>query len=233
MIVVKQKPLEDIIKALGDSKKILIVGCDGCAAIHQAGGIKQAEVLRGLIKMAKKIKENVEVEVETGTVLRQCDREVVIKSLSSAVEGYDAVLSMACGAGVQTLAEVFPDRYVVPANDTMFIGVQDFAQRKLSELCQACGDCILHETGGICPITRCAKSLLNGPCGGQAGGKCEVGGWKKDCAWVLVYNRLKETGRLDLFLRFRPPRNHRVSQSPREVTLPEAAKTKEAGGETR
>jgi len=230
MIVVKQKPLEEILKALGESKKILIIGCDGCAAIHQAGGVKQAEVLGNLIEMAKRIKENVEVEVETGTVLRQCDREIVVKSLSQVVKDYDTVLSMACGAGVQTLAEVFQDKYVVPANNTMFIGMQDFEQQKLSELCKACGDCILHETGGICPITRCAKGLLNGPCGGQAGGKCEVGGWKNDCAWVLIYNRLKEKGRLDLFLKFRPPRDYRVSQSPRETFLVEAVKAEEKGG---
>jgi hypothetical protein len=86
-----------------------------------------------------------------------------------------------------------------------------------SELCKACGDCILDETGGICPIARCGKSLLNGPCGGFAKGKCEVGGWVNDCAWVLIFNRLKERDKLDLFLKFRPPRDYKLSQSPRKL----------------
>jgi len=95
--------------------------------------------------------------------------------------------------------------------------MHDTKADKFYETCRACGDCLLHETGGICPITRCAKSLLNGPCGGQSKGKCEVGGGKNDCAWVLIYNRLKERNRLDLFTKFRPPRDYRVSEHPREL----------------
>lgn len=226
MIIVKPKPIEELLQAIGDSEKILIVGCDGCAAIHQGGGIKQAETLAGLLEIAKKTK-GARVKTGTFTVLRQCDVEIVRKNMSKIVEEYDAIISLACGAGVQTVAEIFPDKLVIPGNNTMFIGKQDFEAQKLSELCSACGDCILHETGGICPITRCAKGLLNGPCGGQADGKCEVGGWKNDCAWVLIYKRLKARGRLDLFLKFRPPRDYRASQSPRETTLLESYSEKE------
>jgi len=133
------------------------------------------------------------------------------------MDDIDVILSMACGVGVQTLAEAFEEKSVIPAHDTMFIGMQDRELGKFRELCSACGDCMLSETGAICPITRCAKALLNGPCGGQAKGKCEVGGWSKDCAWVQIYDRLKQRDQLDLFLEFRMPRDHRISQPPREL----------------
>lgn len=232
MIVVKRKPLEKIFDMLKNSSKVLILGCDGCAAIYQVGGLKQAEILSTLLDMAEKMKGKVKLQLKVATVLRQCDRQILFDSLGSFVKEYDTILSLACGVGVQTLAETFQDKTVLPANDTMFIGTQE--PESFRELCKACGDCILHETGGVCPITRCAKSLLNGPCGGQSKGKCEVGGWKKDCAWVLIYNRLKEHGKLDLFIKFRPPRDYRTSQWPRELGVDEvmgrAESTKE--GET-
>jgi len=95
--------------------------------------------------------------------------------------------------------------------------MHDTKAEKFIEMCRACGDCLLFETGGVCPVTRCAKSLLNGPCGGQAKGKCEVGGWTRDCAWVLIYNRLKEKGHLDFFTKFREERDFRISEPPREL----------------
>ena len=226
MIIVRQKPLEKIFEMTGNFKKLLIVGCDGCAAIVQAGGEKQAEILKTLLEMQRKLGGREGFKSKAVSILRQCDRQIALSSLSPLVEDYDAVVSLACGVGVQTLADLFPDKTVIPANDTMFIGMHDTKEGKFYEMCRACGDCILFETGGICPITRCAKSLLNGPCGGQASGKCEVGGWKNDCAWVLIYNRLKEKNKLDLFKKFRIPRDYRISEHPRELGG-EAAKKKE------
>lgn len=190
MIVVRLKPLEEITSMLNGYQKILIVGCDGCSGVYEVGGIKQAEMLK---ERLERIKEK--ISIETISVPRQCDNEIIAKWLHD-VDEFDAIFSLGCGVGVQTIAEVYEDKHVFPLVNTKFIGMEDKKQEKLLERCQACGDCILAETGGVCPITRCAKQLLNGPCGGQAKGKCEVGGWKNDCAWILIYNRLKSKGQL-------------------------------------
>jgi methylenetetrahydrofolate reductase (NADPH) len=217
LIIVQQKPLEKIFEMTEEFKRLLIVGCDGCAAIVQAGGEKQAEVLKILLEMHRKLKGKNGSKIKAISILRQCDRQIAESSLHPLVGDYDAVVSLACGVGVQTLADLYPNRIIIPANDTKFMGMHDTKEGKFYEMCRGCGDCILFETGGICPITRCAKSLLNGPCGGQAKGKCEVGGWKNDCAWVLIYNRLKERNKLDLFKKFRIPRDYRISEHPREL----------------
>lgn len=231
MIIVQQKPLEKIFEMTGNFKNLLIVGCDGCAAIVQVGGEKQAEILKTLLQMHRKLAGGNGSKTKAISILRQCDREIALSSLHPVIEDYDAVVSLACGVGVQTLADLFPSKVIIPANDTMFMGMHDTKEGKFYEMCRACGDCLLFETGGICPITRCAKSLLNGPCGGQASGKCEVGGWKNDCAWVLIYNRLKERNRLDLFRKFRIPRDYRISEHPRELPGEVIAEKKEEGKE--
>jgi len=215
MIIVQQKPLEEILRMVENSRSLLILGCDGCAGIIEVGGERQAEVLKALLELQRK-KGGKPRKIKATSILRQCDRHIVASSLGS-LKAYDAVVSLACGVGVQTLAALYPDKLIIPANDTMFLGMHDMKEGKFYEMCRACGDCILFETGGICPITRCAKSLLNGPCGGQSKGKCEVGGWKKDCAWVLIHNRLKERNRLDSFSKFRVPRDYRISEHPREI----------------
>jgi hypothetical protein len=215
VIIVKEKPLKEIIKIVTNFKSVLIIGCNGCAGIYQVGGEKQALMMKHLLDLAFKL-QGFPVKSKAMTTLRQCDKQVVSTSVRPLIEEYDAILSMACGVGVQILGELF-DKPVIPANDTMFIGGQDRELGKLHEYCRACGDCILFETGGICPITRCAKGLLNGPCGGMADGKCEVDGWTRNCAWVQIFNRLKKLNRLESFATFRPPRDYRISQPPREL----------------
>ena len=223
MIIVQQKPLKEIFEMTKPHKNLLIVGCDGCASVIQVGGERQAEILKSLLDMERKVKGEEAPNVKAISILRQCDRQIASTALNPLIEDYDAVVCLGCGVGVQTLADLYQNRLIIPANDTKFLGMHDTKADKFYEMCRACGDCILFETGGICPLTRCAKSLLNGPCGGQSKGKCEVGGWKNDCAWVLIYNRLKERNRLDLFTKFRPPRDYRVSEHPRELS----GKTKE------
>lgn len=198
-------------------KSLLIVGCDGCASVIQVGGERQAEILKTLLEMNRKLKGEGEVKAKAMSTLRQCDRQLTASSLHPLIEDYEAVISLACGVGVQTLADLYPAKIVIPAVDTKFIGMHDTKAEKFIEMCKACGNCLLFETSGVCPLTRCAKGLLNGPCGGQAKGKCEVGSWKRDCAWVLIYNRLKEKDRLDLFTKFREERDFRVSEPPREL----------------
>ncbi len=219
MIIVKQKHLSKILEMTKDFKKLLIVGCDGCASVVQVGGERQAKILKSLLEMEKKMKGEEPTAIKAISILRQCDRQISATALKPWMEDYDGILCLGCGVGVQTLAEICESTPVIPGTDTKFLGMHDTKSDKFYEMCSACGDCLLFETGGICPITRCAKSLLNGPCGGQTEGKCEVGGWKNDCAWILIYNRLKERGHLDLFTKFRAPRDYRVSEHPREASI--------------
>jgi hypothetical protein len=138
-----------------------------------------------------------------------CDLRLTKRDLrkhKDTIADSDAILVMNCGVGVQVVAD-YTNKIALPALDTMFIGMTERIGRYF-ERCNACQDCILDETGGVCPITRCPKSLLNGPCGGQVEGKCEVGDYKRDCAWILIWKTLKEQDRLEEFTKFRPPRNH-------------------------
>ncbi len=223
MIMTKEKPLEEILHLLAPHKRILVVGCDGCTTPPR--GLREAKTFAMLVEMGGKL-QNKEFVCKPTTMGKQCDNYEVNAALGQQLQDVDAVLSMSCGVGVQTLAEVFPNTPVYPAQDTVFLGSQDRENGAMHEKCRACGECLLGETGGICPITRCAKSLLNGPCGGQVKGKCEAGGWKNDCAWVLIYNRLKEKDRLDLFRKFRVPHDYRISEHPRNLDMVALAESK-------
>ena len=193
MIIAEIKRLEDLKQMLGEYKKVLNVGCAGCTAVCLAGGQKEVDELNTKLAVSFKA-DGVSFQIDGFTVERQCDVPFVAE-LDRLVEPYDAILSMACGAGVQFLAERYPDKPVFPAVNSVFVGVnRDVGWYE--ERCKCCGDCVLGVTGGICPVTMCAKSLFNGPCGGPQDGHCEV---DKDtpCAWIQIYERLEEQGRLD------------------------------------
>jgi hypothetical protein len=175
-----------------------------------AGGEKEVQLLAAELRM-RDAAAGRERSIDEITLTRQCDREY-LDQLAQHVGGYDVVLSMACGAGVQFLAERYDDRIVLPALDTRFIGVAEGAG-VWTERCVACADCVLEQTGGICPITICAKSLLNGPCGGTNHGKCEVDG-DKDCAWTLIYRKMERLGRLEILRKIAPPKDHRPATTP-------------------
>jgi len=129
--------------------------------------------------------------------------------LKPQMDGVEAVLSLACGAGVQTVAELFPELPVFPVQNTYFIGAEEREGGILEERCAGCGNCLLAQTGGICPVTRCAKGLLNGACGGARNGKCELDP-EKDCAWELIFQRLEKQGKLQFLKEFRPPREYQL-----------------------
>jgi len=203
MIVGERKPMQEILDMIADHKKIFIAGCGTCVAVCMAGGDKEVSILSSAIKMARN-KENKPIEILEQTPLRQCEREFV-DELKDKIEACEAVLSMACGIGVQTLVERFPKVIVYPAVNTTFLGLPE-EQGVWSERCGACGNCVLDKTGGICPIVRCSKSLLNGPCGGSQDGKCEVDP-EVDCAWQLIYDRLKTLGKLDKLVEILPPKD--------------------------
>ncbi|HIC93355.1 MAG TPA: hypothetical protein EYP09_03790 [Anaerolineae bacterium] len=215
MIVAEQKSLDEIKGMIAGCKRILIVGCGTCTTVCFAGGEKEVGILAAELRMARKL-DGDPIETVERTVQRQCEWEY-LDPLVEEVERVDAILSLGCGIGVQALAERFPDKIVLPALNTKFLGLP-VEQGVWSERCQACGDCILDKTGGICPIARCSKSLLNGPCGGSQNGKCEINP-ELDCAWQLIYDRLKALGRLDLLAEIIPPKDWSTARhgGPRQV----------------
>ncbi|HFD40029.1 MAG TPA: hypothetical protein ENJ31_09345 [Anaerolineae bacterium] len=210
MIVAEQKPLEEIKSMIGDAKKVLVLGCGTCVTVSFAGGEKEVAILASQLRMASRM-EGVEREIREFTVQRQCEYEY--NDLAAEyVRDADIVVSMACGIGVQTMNAQFPAKITVPAVNTTGLS-QPTEQGVWEERCQACGDCILHLTGGLCPIARCAKSLLNGPCGGSQNGICEVYAERETpCVWDQIYHRLKDLGQLDLMMEIRPPKNWHTSR---------------------
>jgi len=194
MVIAEIKPFEEIKNLLKKYKKILVAGCGSCVTVCLSGGKKQVELLASALRTARKI-EGDDVVVGEKVIPRQCEPKFVDQIKDEASQ-YDAILSMGCGAGVQEIAERIENIPVLPALNTTFIGMAD-EQGQYLEVCAACGDCILSMTGGICPVTRCAKGLINGPCGGSRGGMCEV---SKDnpCVWQLIYDRLVKLNMLHL-----------------------------------
>ncbi len=195
MVKAKPKPIGEIIDVIKDFDKILVAGCDGCVTVCEAGGLKEVQVLASSLRLYF-TKESKRMEIDETSLTRQCEREY-LEPLLDKIDHYDAVVSLACGVGVQFMAELYRNKPVFPGVDTCFIGSTQ-ERGVWVERCQACGQCILASTGGICPIARCSKRMLNGPCGGSEKGTCEV---NKDipCGWHLIYERLKELGQLDLF----------------------------------
>ena len=193
MIIGEGKPIQEILSMIEPYSKIILAGCRGCVTVCSAGGEKEVGILASALTMARQ-KEGKPIEIKELALQRQCDPEY-LEQIRGIMDEYEAVLSIACGAGVQFMAEKYRKTPICPGINTNFIGVTE-AQGVWTERCQSCGDCKLHLTGGICPIARCAKSLLNGPCGGSSQGKCEVNP-ELDCGWQLIYDTLKEQGRLD------------------------------------
>ena len=185
--------MEEIAESVKGYTKILNVGCGGCVSVCLAGGQREVKTTNAELTLLFEEK-GINSRVDGYTVERQCNA-ACLEELDDLVVRYDCLLSMACGAGVQMLAERYPSKPVFPAQNTVAIGV-DREIGVYEEKCRACGRCVLAYTGGICPVTRCSKSLFNGPCGGTNNGKCEVSN-EIPCAWNDIYIRLKQQNRLD------------------------------------
>jgi ferredoxin len=219
MIIAERKPMEEIKQLIAPYKKVLVAGCETCVAVCWAGGEKEVGILASQLRLARSA-EGSEISVLEATVERQCEREMVAEIKDKVAEA-ETVISLACGSGVQTMAEMFEDKPVFPGVNTTFIGMPE-KEGLWVEMCGACGDCFLDWTGGVCPIVRCAKGLLNGPCGGtRKGGKCEIDP-DKDCAWVLIYRRLEKQGRLDVMRKYYAPKNYRAVKRPGKVQAAKA-----------
>lgn len=221
MIVAERKPFDEILEIISPYKKILVLGCGGCVSVCLTGGEKNAEELASELRLASGQKK-LGLTVEFDSITRQCDREF-IDNLTEEPKKYDCVLTLACGVGVGYMTELYPDVPFLPAMNTTFYGANT-APGTWAEYCRGCGDCVLALTGGICPIARCSKSMINGPCGGTKEGKCEVSP-DMDCAWQLIYDKLTKTGKIKEFLKIRPPRDHRKDRGNgvRTMTLREMA----------
>jgi ferredoxin len=195
MVIGERKPLEEILKMLNGLEKVLVLGCGGCVTVCLTGGDDAVRVLASQIRMSRD-KDGTPIDTIEKTIERQCDPEY-IEQVSDITGQVDAVLSMACGAGVQFMAERYMGIPVYPALNTTFVG-GSLKEGYYVERCQTCGECKLYYTGGICPIARCSKSLLNGPCGGSTNGKCEIDP-QVDCAWQLIIDRLKSLNLMDRY----------------------------------
>ncbi len=200
MIVADKKPIDEVIETIKDYEKILLLGCNECVTVCEAGGKKEVEVLASALRMYF-LNNGQKVTIEEKTLERQCDHEY-LEEIRDVIDQYDAVLSLACGVGVQFTADKYLSTPVLPGVNTCFLGATE-KRGVWTERCQACGKCILASTGGICPVSRCAKRVMNGPCGGSTDGKCELGP-DTDCAWQLIINRLEAMGKMDEYEKLSP-----------------------------
>jgi ferredoxin len=209
VIIGTRKPLAEIQEMVKKYDRLLLAGCDTCVAECASGGRREVAELAASLQMAFRLAGQ-EKDIQETSVDRQCVHEFLLDVVEAAQE-QDAVLSLACGAGVQALATRLPETPVFPALNTQFIG--ETAKRGLwLENCRGCGNCMLGLTGGICPVSRCAKSLLNGPCGGARAGLCEINLAREivpevPCAWLQIYDRLAALGELDRLLELSPPKD--------------------------
>lgn len=213
MLISEQKPMEEILGYLNGDRSVFLLGCDGCAQASHTGGPEEVREMQGRLEAAGKT-------VTGSTVLDfLCERAQVKLGLvpfAGQVAAADSVLVMSCGIGIQAAAASI-DKPVHPACNTLSLGGSR-GEWQGSERCMECGDCVLEWTGGICPLTACTKSLLNGQCGGAKNGKCEFQPDLRDCGWHLIYERLRKLGRLQL-LRDAPTNIKQYSrmQPPKEI----------------
>jgi ferredoxin len=193
MITANAKPLAEVFGFVRDCRRVLVLGCGECVTVCQVGGEKETAVLAQALRLKARA-EGLDIEFIEDTVQRQCEPEFV-EPVLAAMADVDAVLSLACGVGVNFLSDLGPAVPVYPAVDTTFMGAA-VQHGEWVELCAGCGQCILHLTGGICPIARCPKSILNGPCGGTKDGMCEMSTDDRPipCVWVEIIERCRALG---------------------------------------
>ena len=193
MIVAQRKSIPELFDIINGHKNVLVLGCGTCVTVCLAGGEREVSIISSALRIASK-KKDMQIKINELTIERQCDN-VFIESAAEEIKKSDAVLSLGCGAGVQAIAERYPDKPVYAGLDTAFLGILE-SRGVWTEKCAQCGQCVLADFGGICPVTRCAKRLLNGPCGGSREDRCEINK-NTPCAWQLIYKRLNDIGQLE------------------------------------
>ena len=215
MITAEQKPIQEIRGMIIPYERILVLGCASCVAECAAGGQKETAMLASALRMKAKMNGE-DVVIDEHTLDRQCVNDFVVR-LDDIIEPYDAILSLGCGAGVQAVQEMYQEVPVIPALNTEFLG-ETKDQGLWVENCLGCGDCMLYDFGGICPLARCSKHLLNGPCGGSQDGRCEINP-EVPCAWQLIIERLEKFDALDRLEEVYPPKDWSKKQGggPRKI----------------
>jgi ferredoxin len=203
MIVAERKKIQNLHEVIKNHNHVLVLGCGTCVTVCLAGGEREVSIISSALRIAS-ANAGKPIVIEELTIERQCDN-VFIEMAAEAIHRNDAVLSLGCGAGVQALAERFPSKPVYAGLDTAFLGILE-ERGVWTEKCAQCGECIVADYGGICPVTRCAKSMLNGPCGGSREDRCEIDP-ELPCAWQMIYKRLSEIGQLDKMKKIQPPKN--------------------------
>jgi len=193
MIIAEPKSMTEIMHNIESYSKVLVLGCRGCVGICSTGGDKEVEIVAEAIRLGRE-RADKPIEVLTASLIRQCEPEY-LQALVKYVPEVEAVVSLGCGVGVNLIADTYPQLTVLPGVNTTFFGA-NVRPGVWVEMCRGCGDCILDRTAGLCPIARCAKNLLNGPCGGSNHGKCELRP-DLDCIWDKIVKRLKERNELD------------------------------------
>ncbi|MDU2197074.1 MAG: methylenetetrahydrofolate reductase C-terminal domain-containing protein [Peptostreptococcaceae bacterium] len=218
MVISDKKPIQEILGFLEGSEKVVLVGCNQCAATCKTGGEPELQAMQEELEKKKKTVLGCKV-IDPCCNLLQCKKD--LKAVKEELKEADAILSLACGDGTQTIVKNTKSMPVYPANNTLFIGeVERVGQ--FEEACKACGECELGWTGGICPVTMCAKGLINGACGGAKDGKCEIS-HENDCAWIKIYERLKDIDQLENLTAVRPPKDYSKQNNPRSLDLKKKA----------
>jgi len=209
-----QKSLDEIIGCLEPKEKVFVVGCGNCAEKCQSGGQKQVEEMKERLE-ARGVIVTGAAATPSGKSLCKLSltRELLKIEYKEQTDEADSFLVLACGQGLHTVIDVTEGAKVHPGCDTIF-GGETVTDDFISEYCSLCGECIVDKTGGLCPLTLCPKGLLNGPCGGARDGKCEVNP-DRDCAWKLIYERLKTLGRTEDLYEYQPPKNYAKWGKPR------------------
>ena len=213
-----QKPFEEILSALEEGERVMVVGCGNCAAKAKSGGEPETIAMMERLQARGVTVTGWAVPPDGGSLCKlSATHKLLNETHKEAAGAADSFLVLSCGQGVHTVIDVAPAAMVHPGCDTIF-GGETISESAIIEYCSLCGECVLENTGGLCPVTLCAKSLLNGPCGGAKDGKCEVDP-ERDCGWHLIFERLKQLGRTDLMLEYQPPKNWLRSGSPKSLVM--------------
>ncbi len=224
MIISKKIERDKLFDTIKDYDSFFLVGCSECASLCGTGGEPELEELKKELEAAGK-KVTGTFRAKTGCQV--LGTKIELKPFKEELADTQVVIVMSCGAGTQAMVEVFPDKPVYPSNDSMFLGNMTRFQM-FDERCSLCGECILEQTGGICPVTNCPKGLLNGPCGGTSNGNCEVSPDIK-CAWVQIYQRLEKINRLEDMEKIIEPKDWSKGQKPQVLS----ARPKKEGKKTK
>ncbi len=214
--ITQQKPWEEVTQLLGKCQGVYLIGCGTCATLCRTGG--KSEVL----EMKAKLEEAGKKVTGWMVIPTACDeltREALQENAND-IDAADCILVLTCAFGVQTVSLYLgKPKPVYPALNTLFVGKEE-SPGYFIEVCAQCGSCVLAQTAGICPLVRCAKSLLNGPCGGSVKGRCELSP-DIPCAWQMIIERLETLGQLDRLEEIAPPRDWSTSHAggPRKIAL--------------